>query len=66
MKMKLFEKEKVKTIEIKAMNGDRQDIVINNKPFTFSIYLSPNDVIEKLSNVFEFSYQDIKDVESMW
>lgn len=40
MKTKLFEKEKVKTIEIKAMNGDRQDIVINNKPFTFSIYLS--------------------------
>ena len=59
-------KEKVRSLVIKAADGERQTVVINGKCHEFNIYLSSGSVIDRLSKYYDLDIIDCEDLERMW
>ena len=59
-------KQKIETIQVGKIHGDKQEVRVNDKLYEFKWSLSPNTIIEKLSNIYEFDWESIKEVEERW
>ena len=59
-------KPKVERLEVSAMHGDYQTVIINGNKHEFNIYWSPSTVLEELEKYYDFDYLDRKDLEVMW
>lgn len=59
-------KEKVESIVVGKIHGDKQEVYINGNYHEYKWDLSPYDIIDILSEFYDFSSQDEKDLEVLW
>lgn len=58
-------KEKIRSIEAGAYNGDIQEIIINNKVHDINIHWSKSTIHDELSKYYEFDDISTRELEAM-
>lgn len=59
-------KQKIKSISLGEFNSDYQTIFVNGECFSFNVQWSTYTVLDKLSERFDFSYQDEEEFARIW
>ena len=59
-------KPKVETIYVGKIHGNMQEVFINGEYHEYCIHKSPCAILSDLSQYYDFSYQDEKDLEVLW
>lgn len=59
-------KPKVESIWVGSINGDYQGVFINGNYHEYSIRWFPDEVLNKLSEYYDFSEVDERDLEVLW